>query len=157
MSEIKQDTSCHYSSLQRRFMFSIISFDTAGPKFHHSFEGIKLWKSTSQQLHDEKNFFSSSSCNILFILYFHVGWWLGNLSGIRICKEIPQCKLTKREASVAKCKKEKHLRQSFNPSMSCQDHFFLKLTQWCLDWSCPGKSVMTNLPEIQRNSRVLLE
>lgn len=99
-----------------------------------SFEGIRLWKSMWQQLHYEKTFRS----NILFILYFHGGWWLGNLSGIRICKEMPQCKLTKGEVSVGKWK-EKHPRHYFNPSMSCRAHFFF------LKWMSWSNSVLTDL------------
>lgn len=40
---------------------------------------------------------STCSCNILFILCFYGGWWLGN-SRIQISKAILHCKLTKGKA-----------------------------------------------------------
>lgn len=72
---------------------------------------------------------------ILFILCFHGVWWLGNPSGIHICKGLAQCKLTKEGANGIKCKEldmfftHLYLLEASFPCCGEVD----ELTQWCLD------------------------
>lgn len=62
---------------------------------------------------------------------------MGNLSGIRISKEIPRCKLTKEEANVAKCKEKKNTIDIILTHLCLVETIFpskvVELIQRCLD------------------------